>query len=242
MFRHVPKVRPPLGRRGTQRVITGTRLYEAVILPAYLDFLPRAFEIYGLPLALYVDYHSFFFSYVPDALTYLGQALHFYDISFKYAPTPQAKDKVERLHQFWQNRLPTFFAAERIQTLTAANPAVDQGRLGQPLNARSGACCVPVRVIPGGTTSGACAPKSKWTLNGRCQPARSACGWRPAHRTPNSFAASIATAPIASCPAHHNTVNTPSSWAASKPPNFKRNFNARKRKFQMHADRPRNGS
>jgi hypothetical protein len=110
------------------RVITGTRLYEAEILPAYLDFLPRAFEIYGLPLALYVDYHSFFFSYVPDALTYLGQALHFYDISFKYAPTPQAKGKVERLHQFWQNRLPTFFAAERIQTLTAANPAVDQLR------------------------------------------------------------------------------------------------------------------
>ena len=110
------------------RVITGTRLYEHENLLAYLDFLPRAFEIYGLPLALYVDYHSFFFSYVPDALTYLGQALHFYDISFKYAPTPQAKGKVERLHQFWQNRLPTFFAAERIQTLTVANPAVDQLR------------------------------------------------------------------------------------------------------------------
>lgn len=110
------------------RVITGTRLYEHEILPAYLDFLPRAFETYGLPLALYVDYHSFFFSCVPDALTYLGQALHFYDISFKYAPTPQAKGKVERLHQFWQNRLPTFFAAERIQTLAAANPAVDQLR------------------------------------------------------------------------------------------------------------------
>jgi hypothetical protein len=110
------------------RVITGTRLYEHEILPAYLDFLPRAFERYGLPLALYVDYHSFFFSQVPDALTYLGRALHFYDISFRYAPTPQAKGKVERLHQFWQNRLPTFFAAERIQTLAGANPAVDQLR------------------------------------------------------------------------------------------------------------------
>jgi len=54
--------------------------------------------------------------------------LHFYDISFKYAPPPQAKGKVERLHLFWQNRLPTFFAAERIQALTAANPAVDQLR------------------------------------------------------------------------------------------------------------------
>ncbi len=110
------------------RVITGTRLYAHENLLAYLDFLPRAFEAYGLPLALYVDYHSFFFSYLPDALTYLGEALHFYDISFKYAPTPQAKGKVERLHQFWQNRLPTFFAAEHIQTLAGANPAVDHLR------------------------------------------------------------------------------------------------------------------
>ena len=110
------------------RVIPETMVYEYEILPAYLDFLTRAFETYGLPLALYVEYHSFFFSHVPDVLTYPGQALHFYDISFKYAPTPQAKGKVERLHQFWQNRLPTFFAAECIQTLASADPAVDQLR------------------------------------------------------------------------------------------------------------------
>ena len=110
------------------RVITGAWLYAREDLPAYVDFLPRAFEAFGLPLALYVDYHSFFFSIVPDALTYLGAALHFYDITFKYAPTPQAKGKVERLHQFWQNRLPTFFATEHIQTITKANPALDQLR------------------------------------------------------------------------------------------------------------------
>jgi len=110
------------------RVITGTRLYAHENLLAYVDFLSSAFATYGLPLALYVDYHSFFFTHLPDALTYLGHALHFYDISFRYAPTPQAKGKVERLHQFWQNRLPTFFAAERIQSLTTANPALDQLR------------------------------------------------------------------------------------------------------------------
>lgn len=43
----------------------------------------------GLPLALCVDYHSFCFSSVPEALTQLGTAL-------RYAPTPQAKGKIER--------------------------------------------------------------------------------------------------------------------------------------------------
>lgn len=48
----------------------------------------RLLEV-GLPLALCVDYHSFCFSSVPEALTQLGTAL-------RYAPTPQAKGKIER--------------------------------------------------------------------------------------------------------------------------------------------------
>jgi hypothetical protein len=107
------------------RLITGARLYDRENLAAYVDFLPRAFERYGLPLALYVDYHSFFFTHLPDSLTYLGDALRFYDISFKYAPTPQAKGKIERLHLFWQNRLPTFFAAEAIRKIAEANLHLD---------------------------------------------------------------------------------------------------------------------
>ena len=111
------------------RVMTGTRLYPRESLLAYLDFLSRAFEEYGLPLALYVDYHSFFFSYLPDALTTLGEALRFHDISFKYAPTPQAKGKVERAHQFWQNRLPSYFAAESIHQIPDANTHLQQLRI-----------------------------------------------------------------------------------------------------------------
>ena len=106
------------------RLITGTRLYPRETLMAYLDFLPRAFVEHGVPLQLYVDYHSFFFSQVPDALTYLGQALRFYDISLRYAPTPQAKGKIERNHQFWQHRLPPFFAAEKIDRIPAANEQI----------------------------------------------------------------------------------------------------------------------
>lgn len=99
----------------------GTTLYERELLLAYLDFLPTAFRADGRPLELYVDYHSLFFSTHPDALTQLGQALHFYGVSFRDAPTPQAKGKIERDHQVWQNRLPAFFASEGITELGVAN-------------------------------------------------------------------------------------------------------------------------
>jgi hypothetical protein len=111
------------------RMITGARLYEKENLYGYIDFLPRAFENYGLPLALYVDYHSFFFTALPDGLTYLGEALRFYDISFKYASSPRAKGKVERLHQLWQKRLPALFSAEGVRSVEDANPLIDELRI-----------------------------------------------------------------------------------------------------------------
>ncbi|MGH2403733.1 MAG: hypothetical protein ACRDGN_04635, partial [bacterium] len=51
------------------RYNTGARLYAGETLLAHFDFLPRVFQAHGLPLALYVDYHSFFFTHVPDAFT-----------------------------------------------------------------------------------------------------------------------------------------------------------------------------
>jgi len=59
------------------RLIAGAQLYERENLPAHLDFLSSAFRAHGLPLALYVDYHSFFFTSQPEALTQLGTALRF---------------------------------------------------------------------------------------------------------------------------------------------------------------------
>jgi len=106
------------------RLFVGSKLYQREILLAYLDFLPLAFREHGLPLELYVDYHSLFFTAPPDALTQLGAALHFYGVSLRYAPTPQAKGKVEREHQFWQNRLPAYFASEPIRELAQANEHV----------------------------------------------------------------------------------------------------------------------
>ena len=115
------------------RLFVGSKLYERELLLAYLDFLPAAFLAHGRPLQLHVDYHSLFFTHDPDALTQLGWALKFYDISLRYAPTPQAKGKVEREHQFWQGRLPPFFASEHIHEIEEANPHIDALRLHRNL-------------------------------------------------------------------------------------------------------------
>jgi hypothetical protein len=77
-------------------------------------------------LALYVDYHSFFFTHTPEALTQLGTALHFYGIALRFAPTPQAKGKIERRHDFWQRRLPPLLAADDLRHLEGANRLLDQ--------------------------------------------------------------------------------------------------------------------
>jgi len=111
------------------RLFVGSQIYERELLLAYLDFLPQAFRHYGLPLELYVDYHSLFFTAQPEALTQLGWALHFYGVSLRYAPTPQAKGKIEREHHFWQQRRPAFFASENISDLHPANTHIQALRL-----------------------------------------------------------------------------------------------------------------
>jgi len=116
------------------RLFTGSKLYERELLLSYFDFLPVAFLAHGRPLQIYVDYHSIFFTHDPDALTQLGWALKFYDISLRYAPTPQAKGKVEREHQFWQGRLPAFFASEKITEIAVANSQIDALRAHRNAN------------------------------------------------------------------------------------------------------------
>ena len=108
------------------RYNTGTRLYPRETLLAHFDFLSRSFQAHGLPLVLYVDYHSFFYTHNPEALTQLGATLHFYGVALRYAPTPQAKGKIERRHDYWQRRLPPLLAADRILELEGANRLLDQ--------------------------------------------------------------------------------------------------------------------
>jgi hypothetical protein len=51
--------------------------------------------------------------------------LKFYDIRLRYAPTPQAKGKVEREHPFWPGRWPPDFASEKIAEIEVAHPPID---------------------------------------------------------------------------------------------------------------------
>jgi hypothetical protein len=128
-FPNSPRLFPMLNMLDDcSRVFTGSKIYERELLLAYLDFLPTAFLEYGLPLEIYVDFHSLFFTHDPQALTQLGRALHFYGTSFRYAPTPQAKGKVERSHFFWQERLPAYFASEQITDIDQANPHIQDLR------------------------------------------------------------------------------------------------------------------
>ena len=108
------------------RYNTGARLYPSETLLAHFDFLSPVFQAHGLPLALYVDFHSFFYTHNPDAFTQLGAALHFYGVALRYAPTPQAKGKIERRHDYWQKRLPPLLAADHIRELEGANRLLDQ--------------------------------------------------------------------------------------------------------------------
>ncbi len=71
-----------------------------------------------------VTYHE----HHPDNLTQLGAALKFYGISLLYAPTPQAKGKVERLHQLWQGRLPPLLEADDIVGVVPANVLLESLR------------------------------------------------------------------------------------------------------------------
>jgi hypothetical protein len=108
------------------RLNTGARRYPSETLLAHFDFRARVFQAHGLPLALYVDYHSFFYTNNPDAFTQLGQALHFYGVKLLYAPTPQAKGKIERRHDYWQKRLVPLLVADQIVELIGANLLLDQ--------------------------------------------------------------------------------------------------------------------
>ena len=103
------------------RVQVGCRLYRSENVPAYLDLFYRAFTRYGLPLEIYVDKASFFRN-DDGSLTRLAQRLKFLDVSFIFANTPEAKGKIERVHQVWQDRLPAYAAHEGI---TAQTPLED---------------------------------------------------------------------------------------------------------------------
>ena len=69
-------------------------------------------------------------------LTQLGKRLKFLDISFIFANSPEAKGKVERVHQVWQDRLPAYAASEGLTDETPIEDVNDH--LGCLIDYRNG--------------------------------------------------------------------------------------------------------
>jgi hypothetical protein len=109
------------------RLQVGIRLCRSETTGEYILFFKDSFEIHGLPLAVYVDNAAFFRSPKDGALTALGARLWFYGVSLIFATTPQSKGKIERIHQVWQDRLPSFF---RLNNIT---PTTDLGHVNTHL-------------------------------------------------------------------------------------------------------------
>lgn len=118
-----------LGRGGPQlhlidmlddcsRMQVGCGLYARESLGAYLHMFHGVFGRFGIPLQVYVDKASFFTS-GGAGVTQLEERLRFFGVSFVLANTPEAKGKIERVHQVWQDRLPRSFSHEGF---TAATP------------------------------------------------------------------------------------------------------------------------
>jgi hypothetical protein len=104
------------------RLQVGIRLCRHEGTTEYVFFFEKTFRTYGLPLCVYVDYASFFYSPKDGRLTPLGWRLAFYGVSLRYANTPQGKGKIERIHQVWQDRLPPFL---RLNGFTAESAMRD---------------------------------------------------------------------------------------------------------------------
>ena len=104
------------------RLQTGCAIYNTETIPSYLHFLHEAFMRHGLPLEIYVDNAGIFKGNTENSVTRLQHRLMFYGVSFAFANSPEAKGKVERRHQVWQDRLPPYFA---LNALTVRSPLED---------------------------------------------------------------------------------------------------------------------
>lgn len=117
------------------RMQVGGRLYAHETVRSYLDVFYRSFNRFGMPLEIYVDKASFFRK-DDGTLTQLGKRLKFLDISFIFANSPEAKGKVERVHQVWQDRLPAYAASEGLTDETPIGDVNDH--LGCLIDYRNG--------------------------------------------------------------------------------------------------------
>jgi len=99
-------------------------------LHGYFSVMNQTVCGYGVPLSAYSDKHTIFRSPLTEKkaelgeeanLTQFGRALHELGIELKYAHSPQAKGRIERLWGTLQSRLPVEFALRGIASIEEAN-------------------------------------------------------------------------------------------------------------------------
>lgn len=133
------------GRRGKASLMvmiddatnrTYAQFYEEETTVAAMTVFGSYVERYGLPRSLYVDrdtiYKTTRDSTVDEALssesplTQFGRAMAELDVELILANSPQAKGRVERRHQVFQDRLVKGMRLKKISTLGSANKYLDE--------------------------------------------------------------------------------------------------------------------
>lgn len=105
-------------------LVTYARLVPAETSAAYFDGIQAQLTRYGRPLAYYSDRHSIFRVNREDVHaepTQVERALKALGIELICAHSPQAKGRVERVHQTFQDRFTKVLRLEGISDLDAAN-------------------------------------------------------------------------------------------------------------------------
>jgi Helix-turn-helix domain len=102
------------------------KFVEVETTAAYMKTSWEYFSKYGKPLAFYSDKHGIFRVNQPNCnergrLTEFGRAAKELGIKLMYAPSPQAKGRVERVNQTLQDRLVKEMRLRNINTMEAAN-------------------------------------------------------------------------------------------------------------------------
>jgi transposase len=114
--------------------VVGLYLVEGECLEGYFQTMHLMLELFGIPVSIYSDRHTIFFSPKCDKLsledelagkrvnlTQFGRAMDQLGIHMIAARTPQGKGRIERLWQTLQSRLTIELKCQGIKTLQEAN-------------------------------------------------------------------------------------------------------------------------
>ena len=106
---------------------TAARFYRAETTAAAFDVFGRWSRRFGLPRSLYVDRHGIYRDEEhPEKPTQFGRAMKELHVELIQAHSPQAKGRVERRHQVFQDRLVKELRLRNISDLEQANDLLEQ--------------------------------------------------------------------------------------------------------------------